>query len=120
MSDFDEREIKHKCRSGVAKVRLRVSPPGNPRILQKFDQMPVCKQLRLAGLRIRENTEVCSSFQPQIIRLAGVILRGIEIRLAGVCSRVPLMCGPNGLALLSGAPNAAPALLPVNCDSPSA
>ena len=82
MFNIEESKIKRTIvEYGATKVGLGVSPPGNTCILKKLHQMLVCEYLRLARLRIPEDAEVGPCFQPQIIRLAGMVARRIEILL---------------------------------------
>src|SRR5437899_2563884 len=82
MFNIEESKIKRTIvEYGATKVGLGVSPPGNTCILKKLRQMLVCEYLRLARLRIPEDAEVGPCFQPQIIRLAGMVARRIEILL---------------------------------------
>ena len=66
-------------------------------------------------MSIRQDAEICSRFKPQIIRLAWMVLRRIEI-LLGVGRGIeqgPVDIRGQRVAFEVRAPNEAPVLLPV-------
>ena len=74
-------------KNGTAKVGLSVRGPGNASLFQQPDQVVMCVELRLSGLRVCEDAEVRTSLEPQIVGLARMVARRIEVPL---CVRLGL------------------------------
>jgi hypothetical protein len=76
-------------------IRLGIGPPADTGLFQKAHKMFFGGQLRLAGLRVRQDAEVRSRLEPDVVGLAGVVARRIELllRMGGGAEQLPVDVG---------------------------